>query len=104
MPPRYLIATRAAARELPEGEGAPEWVQLLPPGRHVAGRDGRRFDVDHRAIVAAFEANGADLPIDYHHQNEPQVAAGVSGPIPAAGWIVDMRADEGGLWGRVSWT
>jgi hypothetical protein len=49
---------------LPPGK-APEWVQLLPGSGTVKGRDGRSWELlDPAGIVLAFEANGADLPVD----------------------------------------
>ena len=88
---------------LPPGK-APEWVHLLPGGGTVKGRDGRSWElVDPAGIVLAFEANGADLPVDYEHQNDNPDAK-LRGPVSAAGWIKDMRADDGGIWGRVEWT
>ena len=88
---------------LPPGN-APEWVHLLPGSGTVKGRDGRSWElVDPAGIVLAFEANGADLPIDYEHQNDNPDAK-LNGPVPAAGWIKEMRADDGGVWGRVEWT
>ncbi len=88
---------------LPPGP-APEWVQLLPGSGKVTGRDGREWElVDPGAVVLAFEANGADLPIDYEHQNDNPEAK-LKGPVPAAGWIKEMVADDGGIWGRVEWT
>lgn len=88
---------------LPPGS-APEWVQLLPGRGAVKGRDGREWElVDPGAVVLAFQSNGADLPIDYEHQNDNPLAK-LNGPVPAAGWIKEMRADDGGVWGRVEWT
>jgi phage I-like protein len=88
---------------LPPGK-APEWVQLLPGSGTVWGRDGRTWELlDPAGIVLAFEANGADLPVDYEHQNDNPDAK-LKGPVPAAGWIKEMRADDGGVWGRVEWT
>ncbi|MCU0905548.1 MAG: phage protease [Tabrizicola sp.] len=88
---------------LPPGK-APDWVQLLPGSGTVTGRDGRSWElVDPAGIVLAFEANGADLPVDYEHQNDNPEARAM-GPIRAAGWIKEMRADDGGVWGRVEWT
>lgn len=88
---------------LPPGS-APEWVQLLPGKGAVKGRDGREWElVDPGAVVLAFQSNGADLPIDYEHQNDNPLAK-LNGPVPAAGWIKEMRADDGGVWGRVEWT
>ena len=86
----------------PDGT-APEWAHLLPDGP-ATGRDGRYFDVaDLGAIILAFQSGGIDLPIDYEHQNDIPEAK-LHGPVPAAGWIKELRADAGGLWGRVEWT
>ena len=82
---------------------APEWVHLLPDGK-MTGRDGRSFELaDAMGLVLAFQSSGIDLPIDYEHQNDKPEAR-LSGPVPAAGWIKELKADETGLWGRVEWT
>jgi phage I-like protein len=87
---------------LPPGQ-APEWVQLFPHDGRITGRDGREWElVDPSGLVLAFQSGGIDLPVDYEHQNEnPDAKA--RGPIPAAGWIKELRA-ENGVWGRVEWT
>lgn len=99
-----LVAT--FDRNLPQpaaGQSVPEWVHLLPLGDVVA-RDGRRFVVDNpSAVVEAFVANQGDLPIDYEHQSEFNKESR-TGPVPAAGWITDMRHDRTGMWGKVKWT
>ncbi|WP_380997290.1 phage protease [Sedimentitalea sp. HM32M-2] len=41
--------------------------------------------------------------MDYEHQSDRQPDQR-SGPVPAAGWIKELRADASGLWGRVDWT
>ena len=82
---------------------APAWVHLFPEGK-MTGRDGRLFDLaDPGALVLAFQSSGVDLPIDYEHQNDLPEAK-LHGPVPAAGWIKELKADAGGLWGRVEWT
>lgn len=87
----------------PKIEDAPEWVHLLPAGQIIA-RDGRSFVLsDPDAVIAAFEAGGIDLPIDYQHQNDRKEAL-LSGPVPAAGWIKELANRAGALWGRVEWT
>jgi len=88
---------------LPPGR-APEWVHLLPPSGQIKGRDGRVFElVDPGALILAFQSHGADLPIDYEHQND-KPAAKLNGPVPAAGWIKELKAENSGIWGRVEWT
>ena len=37
---------------LPTGE-IPEWVELLPAGPEIAGRDGRKWKLEDAAAVAA---------------------------------------------------
>lgn len=82
---------------------APDWVQLFPAGQMTA-RDGRRFNLaDPQAVMRAFAADAVDLPVDYEHQADGQ-PEGRSGPVPAAGWIKELKADTAGLWGRVEWT
>ncbi|WP_165919186.1 phage protease [Sulfuritortus calidifontis] len=76
---------------------------MLIPAGTFSGRDGRGpYTLDIEAVLAAFEQGGIDLPIDYDHQTLE--ADGKSGPVPAAGWIKELQAREGALWGRVEWT
>ena len=90
-------------RALGPSGAAPEWVHLLPDGK-MTGRDGRSFELaDPQGLVLAFQSGGIDLPIDYEHQNDKPEAR-LSGPVPAAGWIKELKADDSGLWGRVEWT
>ncbi len=96
---QIAICDRAVAPD-PKTGVAPEWVHLFPMGK-MRGRDGRKFDLsDPDMVVAAFASNGADLPVDYEHQNDKPK----SGPVRAAGWIKELRATANGLWGRVAWT
>lgn len=90
-------------RALAPGGDAPEWIHLFPSG-HMVGRDGRQFDLKNPAVIISdFKQRGVDLPVDYEHQND-RPEARLHGPVPAAGWIKELRADETGLWGRVEWT
>lgn len=67
-------------------------------------RDGQTFELaDAPGLVLALQSMGVDLPIDYEHQNDKPEAK-LSGPVPAAGWIKELKADDSGLWGRVEWT
>ena len=100
------FATAICDRELPDktpSENAPQWVHLFPNGV-MTGRDGRTFNLaDPQSIVQAFEAGNIDLPIDYEHQLDKREKQ-ASGPIPAAGWIKELKVKADGLWGRVEWT
>ncbi|WP_172600930.1 phage protease [Cereibacter sphaeroides] len=85
-----------------EGSAAPEWVQLVPAGPSVEGRDGRRWTMaDPALIVDAFERHGADLPVDFEHATQIKGARGEA--APAVGWIKALEARNGSLWGRVDW-
>lgn len=89
-------------RELAPG-GAPDWVHLLTNGSMTA-RDGRRFTLsDPNAVIRTFRADAVDLPIDYEHQIDKEEAR-LKGPVPAAGWIRELKVEETGLWARVEWT
>ena len=83
--------------------GVPEWVELLPAGLTVRGRDGRAWsNPNPAAIVEAFQNNGADLPVDIEHSTEHKGSHGE--PAPAVGWIKAMEVRDGAVWGRVEWT
>ncbi|SFD79660.1 Mu-like prophage I protein [Bosea sp. CRIB-10] len=77
----------------------PEWIQLTPRGQ-VTARDGRLFRFDPEKLVAAHQAGGIDLPLDFDHETE---MAMFSGTKPARGWIVELQARPEGLFGRVDW-
>ena len=97
------LTSTAACIELPAGSGAPEWVELLPAGPEVPGRDGRRWRLDDAAALAAASLDGSrDLPIDYEHATAIKAPQGE--PAPAAGWIKELEVRQGALWGRVEWT
>ncbi len=86
-----------------EGAAAPEWIQLTPAGPDIQGRDGRRWTLPSpEEVVAAFQRHGAELPVDIEHATQIKGAKGE--PAPAVGWISDMEARDGALWGRVTWT
>ena len=84
------------------GEGAPEWVHLVPAGT-FSGVDGRGPYVlkDPAAVIAASMTAGK-LPIDENHSTD--LAPKLGQPSPARGWIVAMESRDGGLWGQVEWT
>lgn len=99
-------------RELGANGMAPSWIQLLPYGPEVEGRDGRAWTMSDPAAVAA--AFSGDIPLDWEHATELRAPKGE--PAPAAGWIRELvavanqetRPDGStlgpGVWGRVDWT
>jgi phage I-like protein len=89
--------------ELTADGSVPEWIQLLPAGKDVKGRDGRNWLNDRpEGIVAAFAREGKDIPIDWEHSSELKAPNGEE--APAAGWIKQMEIRNGEIWGQVEWT
>lgn len=90
----------------PSTEGqAPDWIELIPAGPTVTGRDGRTWlfdDLAQQLVLAAFIARAIDMVIDWEHATE--VATPNGEPAPAAGWIDRLEIRGGALWGHVSWT
>jgi phage I-like protein len=105
--PSFVIDTAGAPAHtiLSRDAGGPEWIELLPAGTFY-GRDGRGpFRIEDAAnLIAATAALGmsAGLPIDYDHATD--FGAPEGRPAPAAGWIRELDARAGALWGRVEWT
>lgn len=89
--------------ELTSDGSVPEWIQLLPVGPVIKGRDGRHWLNDRLDIIlAAFNAEGKDLPIDWEHASEIKAPKGEE--APAAGWMKAMELRNGEIWVRVDWT
>ncbi|WP_226926296.1 MULTISPECIES: phage protease [unclassified Pseudomonas] len=84
---------------------APEWVELIPAGPKVTGRDGRSWVFDQgsaQLVTNAFVGRSIDLPIDWEHATQRRAPQGQD--APAAGWITVLQLRIGTLWGKVSWT
>lgn len=94
-----------------ESGDVPEWVMVGCVGLwegHPSMRE-QLITTDHLESALAhfarnYLANGAELPIDYHHASV--VVPTGADKAPAAGWICDMELRSGRteLWGRVMWT
>ena len=87
--------------ELDVSGGAPEWVELIPAGPYVVGRDGRRWLFDQPEQVVKNSMLGADLPLDWEHSTEKKAPQGDE--APAAAWITSLEVRAGALWGRIAW-
>ncbi|BBF92367.1 phage protease [Blastochloris tepida] len=98
------LADRAIFAVALNAEGdAPAEIAILPPGPRIRGRDGREWLVDDpAAVVAAFGAGAADLPVDIEHATELRAPKGE--PAPAVGWIKGLAARDGGIVAAVEWT
>jgi phage I-like protein len=86
----------------------PEWIELVPGGA-IAGADGRAFVNDRPAEFvarsAALKRIQAGWCIDFDHQLQLATNPMAGGTAPAAGWIVELQARDGGsIWGKVEWT
>lgn len=86
-----------------EESQAPQWVELIPPGINIVGRDGRSWLNDKPTdVVQAFNASAVDLPIDIEHASEHKAPQG--DPAPAMAWVKQLEARENGsIWGLVEW-
>ena len=79
--------------------GAPEIITVLPLG-HVVSSKGE-FDVDeesYQAMKAQITQRGVDLVVDYEHQTLKGVQA------PAAGWVKELKLEDGQIKAVVDWT
>ena len=96
-------ATAAAGFGIALGaeSSAPDWVQLMPSGPTLQGRDGRSWRIDDvNRLVAQFSP---PFVIDYEHAQDRLAVNGQE--APAAGWIEQLDVRNGGeIWGRVEWT
>lgn len=95
------LAVRAICSD--SSGAAPKWIELLPVGPHLKGRDGREWMlIDPQIVIAAFAERGLSLPVDYEHSTEYKGPFG--DPAPAVGWIEELEVRDGAVWGRVEWT
>lgn len=87
-----------------QAEGkTPEWIELLPAGPVIVGRDGRRFTAADPAEIVTVTQSAIGLPLvlDFEHASErPELAANAG----AAGWIEGLEVRDGSIWGQVAWT
>ena len=84
----------------------PDWVELLPAGEEIQGKDGRIWRKSNPSrIISNFQhqyARANRIPIDIEHATEVMAPQGKT--APAAGWIEEMQVrEDGSIWGRVNW-
>ena len=91
-----------SATAIPDGEGVPEWLHLLPAGevRTVDGRGPYRV-ADPAELIRASMAAGK-LVLDENHATD--LAAPKGGSAPARAWLTELQAREDGIWGKAQWT
>lgn len=87
------------------GQPGKQWVQLMP-APHLIPNDGRKpWHISHIDQVIANSlayAGSRKIPIDYDHQIDKSQVNGQ--PSIAAGWVEQLEARDGGIWGLVEWT
>jgi phage I-like protein len=87
---------------------------LIAPFGEVRSSNGD-FVMDEaaaRMVVAHFNQQGTDIPVDYEHQSLGGAYSSPSGQAPAAGWIRQLHFVEpegeadrpAGLYAKVEWT
>jgi phage I-like protein len=75
----------ALCSELNAEKAAPEWIELLPAGPDIVGRDGRSWRLSApKKVAEAFNKQGMSLVIDYEHSTEVKAPKGDEAP-PLAG-------------------
>ncbi|MGB1763000.1 phage protease [Alloalcanivorax xenomutans] len=89
--------------ELPADGSVPDWLELLPAGETLEGRDGRAWrNPDPAAVVRRTRDLRRDIPLDWEHATELKAPKGDR--APAAAWIKELEVRDGAVWGRVEWT
>jgi phage I-like protein len=88
--------------EISDKNGLSDWVELIPAGSPIIGRDGRQWkNSDPQSILKQFESRNIPLAIDYEHATDLKKGEA----SPAAGWISKLEVKDGGsIWGNVEWT
>jgi len=82
---------------------APEWIELVPAGTVVRGRDRREWlNTKPQGIIDAFRAERRPVVLDWEHGSELNAAKGER--APAAGWVEELEMRAGAIWGRIRWT
>lgn len=83
-------------------DAAPDWVQLFPAGPAIETRDGRAYRLDDAAaLVATFDKDAIDLPVDVNHSTEIRAPKGEE--AEPVGWIKQLEVRSGLLFARVDW-
>lgn len=82
--------------------GIPLFIQILPAGQIIEGRDGRTFiNPGNENLIAGFAKDKKDIPIDIAHASE---VAKLGEEPGALGYVKSLEDRNGELWGMVEWT
>lgn len=95
-----------SAQALPvpqEGDGAPQWIHILPAGLVATGDKRGPYHVGNvQAIIDESFLHAEKLPVDINHAINIRAPKGEE--APAVGWITSMQARADGIWAEVEWT
>lgn len=93
----------ARAANIALDTAAPDWIQLLPAGPVITGRDGRTWNLPNpQTVLDAFAADNQPLVVDWEHATEHRAPNGLD--APAAGWIDRIEERARAIWGHIEWT
>ncbi|MCM0081785.1 phage protease [Geomonas sp. Red32] len=86
------------------GAGAPPiQLMLIPPGKVVKGRDGRKWNNPFpQRVVDSFTTEGRDFPVDIEHSTHLKAPKGEAAPAVAWGKQLTAKAD-GSIWATLDW-
>ena len=100
LPDAGLVA--ALNYELPSDGSMPEWIELIPAGDPLTGRDGRTWpNANPDQVVARTKAMARDVPVDVEHATELKAPKGEH--APAVAWVKELEVRSGSIWARVDW-
>jgi phage I-like protein len=94
----FGVVTIDAAALSADGDAGARWIQVTPRGA-VDCRDGRHFIFEPERLVARFEADGIDVPIDIDHAIPTKAKLGEK--ADAVGWIKKLEARANGTYALV---
>lgn len=100
------LATGVIASEIAAASAAgqpaqiPEWIKITPRGP-VKTRDGRNYSFDPEALVARFQADAIEIPIDIDHSISRKALFGDK--ADAIGWASALDARPDGTYAKVAW-
>ena len=101
--PPFGISTALLAGEVPPPAAngqPPEWIKMTPRGR-AATRDGRSYAFDPEALVARFDADKVDVPVDLDHGLALRALRGER--VDSVGYATALQARPDGTYARVNW-
>ncbi|MFZ5739639.1 MAG: phage protease [Pseudomonadota bacterium] len=98
LPVAIGVATLSADVLAAPGEDWPRWVKVTPRGE-VVTRDGRRFTFVPERLVARFNADSIEVPIDLDHEVSKSASSGRR--ADAVGWTKQLEARPDGTYALV---